>query len=399
MLFEITAYDAREGIVPVSVEAASYEEARILAHARGLEILSIRRRWHWFAQRRRRDLPFDVLLFSQELAALLAAGLSLVEALGVLSRKERAVSRRSLIDVLLRQLREGQPFSAALREFPAVFPPLYVALVAASEQTGDLAGSLDRYLAYRARLDAVRKRVAAALIYPALLLLVGAAVVLFLMGYVVPRFSHLYEDLGGEPPFLSGLLLRWGRFVEERGLLLFLLAAAAGAGLFLFLRSPRARQRALRRIGRLRLLRGLRERVHIHALARFYRTLGLLQREGLPIIPALGLARELLPEEGRLGLDHVAIEVRAGSPLSEAMERHHLAPPVASDLLRVGERTGGIGDKMLRIADLYDAEIARWSEWFLKLFEPLLMLTIGLFIAFIVVLLYFPIFELAGSLG
>jgi general secretion pathway protein F len=147
-----------------------------------------------------------------------------------------------------------------------------------------------------------------------------------------------------------------------------------------------------------KVLRILRERFQTYALSRFYRTLGLLQQEGLPIINALGLARELLPEDGRLALDRVALDVRAGIALSEALEKHELAPPVASDLLRVGEKTGDIGEKMIRIADFYDAEIARWTEWFLKLFEPLLMLTIGLFIAFIVVLLYLPIFELAGSI-
>jgi general secretion pathway protein F len=109
------------------------------------------------------------------------------------------------------------------------------------------------------------------------------------------------------------------------------------------------------------------------------------------------MARELLDEELQVALDRSLVEIRGGVALSAAMERAHLAPPVASDLLKIGEKAGDMGEKMIRIADFHDDETSRWADWFTRLFEPLLMLTIGLFIAFIVVLLYMPIFELAGS--
>jgi general secretion pathway protein F len=399
MRFEIMAYRNREGVFPISLEAASFEEARALARERGVDIVSIRQQWHWFAQRRRKEPPFDLLLFSQELRSLLAAGLSLVESLGALSRKEVTSSRRDLIDVLIRHLREGKSFSTALREFPAIFPPLYVALAAASEQTGDLGSSLGRFIEYRSQMDLARKQVVSAAIYPALLVGVGGFVVLFLMSYVVPRFSRIYEDFGSELPFMSRVLMQWGQLVDAYGLQISFALVLLVAGTVLLFRRTLVRQRLLRRLMALKTLRGLRSRFRIYSLSRFFRTLGLLQREGIPIISALTLARELLPEDGRLSLDRVALDVRAGISLSAAMEAHDLAPPVASDLLKVGEKTGDVGEKMIRIADIYDTEIARWTEWFLKLFEPLLMLTIGLFIAFIVVLLYLPIFELAGAIG
>jgi general secretion pathway protein F len=218
------------------------------------------------------------------------------------------------------------------------------------------------------------------------------------MTYVVPRFSRIYEDFGSDLPLMSRLLMQWGQLLDTYGWQVMLGLASGAAVLFLLFRRARLSPDLLKWVLALKVLRILRERFQTYALSRFYRTLGLLQQEGLPIINALGLARELLPEDGRLALDRVAIEVRAGLALSEALERHELAPAVASDLLRVGEKTGDVGEKMIRIADFYDAEIARWTEWFLRLFEPLLMLTIGLFIAFIVVLLYLPIFELAGSI-
>ncbi|HEX6733699.1 MAG TPA: type II secretion system F family protein, partial [Azonexus sp.] len=180
MRFRIVAYQQQQ-VVTLALDAGSFDEARAMARERGVDIVSIRQQWHWFAQRRRREPPLDLVLFSQELRALLDAGLSLIEALVTLSRKENNGTRRQLIEVLIRQLREGKPFSTALREFPAIFPPLYIALSAASEQTGDLAGSLGRFIAYRTQMDQARKRVVSAAIYPALLLGVGGLVVVFLM--------------------------------------------------------------------------------------------------------------------------------------------------------------------------------------------------------------------------
>lgn len=398
MRFEIMAYRHQQGVFPLSLEADSFEAARMLAREKGFDIVSIRQQWRWFAQRRRKDPPFDLLLFSQELRSLLAAGLSLIESLSALSRKEAAANRRSLIEAIIRHVREGKPFSATLREFPAIFPPLYVALAAASEQTGDLAGSLGRFIDYRSQMDLARKRVVSAAIYPALLLGVGGFVILFLMSYVVPRFSRIYEDFGSDLPFMSRLLMQWGGLVDAYGWQVAIGLIACMAIAFPLFKRTVGRPGMLQRLLALKALRALRDRFQIYALSRFFRTIGLLQQEGIPIIGALGLARELLPEDGRLALDRAVLDIRAGVALSEAMQQHDLAPPVASDLLKVGEKTGDIGEKMIRIADFYDADISRWTEWFLKLFEPLLMLTIGLFIAFIVVLLYLPIFELAGSI-
>jgi len=398
MRFQIVAYRPVEGVISLSMEAPSFDDARRQARERGINIVSIRQQWHWAAQRRRKDPPFDLLLFSQELRSLLDAGLSLVESLVTLSRKEINNTRQKLIEVLIRQLREGKPFSGALREFPAIFPPLYIALTAASEQTGDLGSSLGRFITYRSQMDMARKRVVSAAIYPALLIGVGGLVVIFLMTYVVPRFSRIYEEFGSNLPFMSRLLMQWGGLLDSRGIEILLALAACAAVIAALIRQTMRRQGILHRLLAHKALRGLRDRLRIYALSRFFRTLGLLQQEGIPIISALGLSRELLDEDGRIGLDHVVLDVRAGVALSEAMERHNLAPPVASELLKVGEKTGDVGEKMIRIADFYDEEISRWTEWFLKLFEPLLMLTIGLFIAFIVVLLYLPIFELAGSM-
>lgn len=215
------------------------------------------------------------------------------------------------------------------------------------------------------------------------------------MGYVVPRFSRIYGDFGRDIPLMSRLLIQWGSLVEAYGLQVLAGFAALIGGLWVLGRRHIDRQRLMER---LLTSKALRARFHRYELARFYRTLGMLQQGGIPIVTALSMAAGLLGQRGGNALDQAVRDIRSGSALSEALRRHDLAPAVAYDLLCVGEKAGDIGEKMIRIADFLDEDLSRWLDWFSRLFEPLLMLGIGLFIAFVVVLLYLPVFELAGNI-
>jgi general secretion pathway protein F len=136
----------------------------------------------------------------------------------------------------------------------------------------------------------------------------------------------------------------------------------------------------------------------LYQLSRFYRTLGMLLRSGTAIVPALGMASAMLSGALRAGFDGAARMIREGASISDAMDANHLATPIALRLLRVGEQSGQMGEMMERIAQFYDDEMGRWIEWATRLFEPILMAFIGIAIGFIVVLMYMPIFELAGSI-
>lgn len=398
MRFHIKAYRPGHALMSMTVLADSAEDATRQVQGRGYDIVALRAAGRWTLSQRV-EPAFDLLLFSQELRSLLDAGLSLIEGLGAIERKKRGDSSQRLVEDLIRLLREGKSFSAALREFPDVFPPIYRALTAASEQTGDLGGALGRFIDYRSRMNAVRERLVSAAIYPAVLVCVGGGVILFLMVYVVPRFSRIYDEFGGELPFMSRLLLDSGAVLGAYGtpLLIGLVAAAVGAVVLARKRQLGWRQ-LLPLLLRWRIAAAVREHYRTYLLARFYRTVGLLLQGGLPVAVALGMARELLDADMQGGLDRTLVAIRGGVAISSAMERGDLAPSVAADLLKIGEKTGDMADKMIRIADFYDQEAARWADWISRLFEPLLTLTIGLFIAFIVVLLYMPIFELAGSI-
>jgi general secretion pathway protein F len=393
MRFEVRALKSPGGIVSIVLEAADEDAAREQARAQGLAVLSARRLRAVGALIGGRAKQFPLLQFTQELVALLRAGLSLPETLDTMVEKETRAEARKILEELRARLFEGRSFSQALEASPNVFSPLYVATVRASERTGDLPEALARYIDYQERLDTVRKKIVSASIYPIVLLAVGGLVTLFLLAYVVPRFSAIYAESGRDLPFLSRMLLEWGQLMNAHGTYLFVAVGVLVAlGLALGPRLRLALGLAAQRIP------AVKARLLVYHLARFYRTLGMLLRGGVPIIPAMAMVTGLLPPYLRDRLALASQRVREGVNLSDAMGMAGLTTPVAARMLRVGENSGDMPGMMDRIAVFHDEELARWVDWFTKLFEPLLMAIIGIVIGAIVVLMYLPIFELAGSI-
>lgn len=391
MQFEIRGLKGAQGVVSVSVNAIDETSALALARAQGLAVLSVRSRRAFALPSLRKTFP--LLLFAQELLALLAAGLSLVEVIETMIEKEQRPETRKLLVELRDQLFEGRSFSQTLEAHPTTFPTLFVATVRAAERTGDLPEALTRYIAYHERVDLVRKKIVSASIYPAVLITVGGLVTLFLLAYVVPRFAGIYADAGRELPLLSRLLMEWGLLLNEHGTTALALGLCLIALLVVgLMRAPALFARLAQR------LPSVGERMRVYQIARFYRTLGMLLRGGTPLVPALAMVAGLLPMQMRPSLSAATQRVREGASVSVAMDAERLTTPVALRMLRVGEKSGDMAEMMERIAVFHDEELARWIDWFTKLFEPLLMAVIGIVIGVIVVLMYLPIFELAGSL-
>jgi len=396
MQYEIKALRSGEGVSVLSVTALNENDAANLAKCQGYTVLGIKGGSNFVLPRFRKSGNwFPLVLFSQELLALLDAGLSLVEALEALAEKERHSEAKKVFDAIVARLYEGQTLSASLQDFPAVFPPLFVATVRASEKTGGLSEALGRFVAYQSQLDFVRKKIVSASIYPILLMAVGGLVVLFLMSYVVPKFSVIYEGSSTSLPWLSRLLLQWGVLLQTHGQMVLLVLAVVVSGAVYGLTRPSLRELLLLKLWH---IPAVGERMHIYQLARFYRTLAMLLKGGIPVVSALDMVTGLLQPVLRGRLKLASLAIREGQPVSRAMEAQELTTPVALRMLRVGERTGNMGEMMERIAAFYDEEMARWVEWFTKLFEPILMALIGLVIGVIVILMYMPVFDLAGSI-
>jgi len=393
MRFELKAIGPGGGVEAIDFQAPDQSTAVRQLEGRGYTVLSVRAKrsfglaWPGGGER------FPLVLFSQELRVLLNAGLPLVEAIDTLAQKERREDSRALLERLSEVLRQGQPLSAALQEFPQAFPLLYVATVRASEKTSDLSPALARYVAYAVQLEAIRKRVVNASIYPMLLIAVGGLVSLFLLLYVVPRFGSIYAERGGDLPLFSRLLLGFGQAVNAQGVLVLgVRAALLAASVYLW-------QANRTRIGdALWRLPAIGERLKVYQLARFYRTIGMLLRGGMPLVAALDMGAALLHPLLRERLVAASRAISEGRNVSQSMDANGLTTPVALRMLAVGEKSGNMGEMLEQIAAFHDEELARWVDWFTRLFEPILMALIGLVIGAIVILMYMPIFELAGNL-
>jgi general secretion pathway protein F len=394
MQFEVRALSPENRIIALVVDAQDEARARAHTEARGLYVTHVApvRALRRPAGSRGR---ISLVLFSQELLALLKAGLSIVEGLEALVEREGSARLRGVLERLLAGLREGKRLSSLLGEQTDVFPPLYVGIVRAAEGTSDLPRALQRYVDYQERVDTVRNKLVSAAIYPSILLVVGGGVSAFLITYVVPRFATIYEDTGRALPWMSQMLLDWGRFAAAHGLPMVLATLGTVTALFMGVRAAIARVGLVSLLGRIPLLgRHLR----IYQLSRLYLTLGMLLEGGIPIVAAMETACGTLSPSMRDGLLQARASVTSGESLSAAFLAQDLTTPISLRMLRVGERSGELGAMLTQSAAFYDGEISRWIDRFTRMFEPLLMSAIGVVVGTIVVLLYMPIFDLAGSL-
>jgi general secretion pathway protein F len=398
--FDVVALTAAGEVRRTRVIAESAGAATQEARRGGLTVLSceperaLRRAWA-------RAARIDVAQFTFELAALLDAGLGMLEAIHALARKERGPIQRQTIEQVARLLTEGQPLSQALAATVA-FPQMLIAAVSASEQSGGLAAALRRYAEHQQALHAVRGRLVGAAIYPATLLGAGLLVVVFLLGFVVPRFAPLIEGAQRDLPLASSVLMSLGTTIAAHPLAFgAAFAACAATAAALVVRGVRSGWR-VEGMQRLWLIGPL---VRLFRQAQFFRTAGMLVAGGVPAVRALALAADLLTPEDQhaLGADRPQRRgalgaIAQGQPMGEALAAAGIADDVTLRMLEVAGRTGQLAPALERIAQFQEYAMGRALDVASRLIEPALMVLIGLVIGGIVVLMYLPIFDLASGL-
>jgi general secretion pathway protein F len=395
--FDLVVRTSAGTVRNLQVSAADAAAARAQASRDGLQVLGCTPR----SGTRNGPTSFgtlhglDVATLSQELASLLGAGLSVVDALRTLASNETLAARRNVLLDVVQGVSEGLPLSAALARKPQRFPALLIATVSASEHTGDLSTALARYADHQQRLKALRDKVIGAAVYPLLLLALGSLVVVFLLGVVVPKFAVLIESTRRELPWSSQLLMSWGRLVADNAASAGLGALASLAALVVGLRHLLRHGAGARWVEAVPLI-GPSIRLFRHS--QLYRTTGMLVKGGIAAPRALQLAANLLGSDDRARLAQAVTRIHEGRSLSHALQEARLANPVAASMLAVAERTGAMAEILERIATFHEARLQRAVELTSRLFEPLLMIFIGLVIGAIVVLMYLPIFDLASSL-
>lgn len=390
MRFRVKVLDASMAVSILDIDAANASEARHVAAASGLRVLDLRPLSG--IGRPTRQAAFNLSVFNQQLYSLLEAGQTLTDAIDVLGRNDRRGKHRAVYDTLLQALHEGNQLSSAMAALPSVFPPLYVAMVQASETTGTVRAAIERFMRYQRQVDEIRGKLTAAATYPAILLGVGFIVIAFLMLYVLPRFSAVYDDAGSTATS-DGFVQVWGTFVRNNTVMAWSAVGAVGAAAVALVLNAGMRGAAYRRI---LATPWIGERIFVLQLGRLYRTLGMLLRSGISVIAAMRMTEASLPEVMQGKLSKALKAVSEGKALSLVMAECELSTEVAQRLLLAGESSGNLDEMMERIADFYDQETTIWIDTASRLVEPILMITIGLVIGGIVLMLYSPIFDLAN---
>ena len=376
----------------VDVDASSEEEARRFVASSGAKVLDLRPARAGL-KRSSRQKKFNLSVFNQQLHSLLDAGQTVVEAIEVLGQNDRRGRHRAIYDTLLQGLKQGNQLSDAMATLPSVFSPLYVAMVRASETTGTVRAAIRRFMLYQRQVDDIRGKIAAAATYPAILLSVGFLVISFLLLYVLPRFSAVYDDAGQSRHGEAGFVQLWGSFVRNNTLLAWSSVIVAGAAVLAVVLHPALRTMAYRK---LLTLPWIGDRVLVLQLARLYRTLGMLLRSGVSVLSAMRMTQASMPVTMHADLTAAILAVSEGQAMSKVMSEHGLSTEVAQRLLLAGESSGNLDEMMERIADFYDEETAIWIDTAGRLIEPILMLAIGAVVGAIVLMLYSPIFDLAN---
>ena len=378
----------------ISLEAGSSDEARHVVETSGGRLLDLQPIRSIFNVSSGIQV-FNLRVFNQQLHTLLDAGQPIVDAIAVLGRNDRKDRHRAIYNSLLTSLQQGKQLSEAMTSLPSVFPRLYVALVKASETTGTVRASIRRFMQYQQQADETRNKLVAAGIYPAILVGVGFVVISFLLLYIVPRFSQVFEDVVTSKHATVGIVQVWGSFVRNNTVLAWTSLLMGVVVTLTFALHPRARGFLFRK---LLDTPWIGEKVWILQLARMYRTLGMLLHSGVSVLIAMKMTETALPVAMGTRLRTATQAVSEGKPMSVSMSECGLSTEVSERLLLAGESSGNLDVMMERIADFFDQETASWIDTAGRLIEPILMVGIGIIIGGIVLMLYSTIFDLASAI-
>ncbi|MBN1141083.1 MAG: type II secretion system F family protein [Deltaproteobacteria bacterium] len=365
----------------------------------GYFVLGFRRRFFpslRFLGAAKRPYPAHHLLsFNQEFHVLIRSGLPIVQALEAVIERTEQKRFRAVLEEVKNAIRSGATSSEAFSRFPEFFPALYLASLQAGERTGDLPVTLERYIVYQKKMEGIRQEVKKASFYPLMLLSAALATVVFLVLWVVPRLSLIFIDAKVQLPWATRLLIAAADAMTSWAVVAVPLLLAAVLGLKAFFRTDSGRLALDAQKIRLPVLGEL---FLGFSLGSFCRTLATTLAGGIPIVQAMQMSAGTLGNR-RLERDFAAAahQIKEGGSLVSAMERCGFFSNLALRLISVGEKTGALPEMLNNVAEYYEMENSRRLERFTSLFEPVLILTVGIFIGGIIIAMYLPIFQLAGT--
>ena len=396
--FVLKYADGRGQIHQQVATAASEKELRERYSQQGFLIYSIKSRAlaaPTFTRRRKKLNLEKFLIFNQQFVTLIRAGLPILKSLDLLAERLTDAKLGPYVKAVRDEVRNGTLLSDAFRQ-QGVFPKIYVTSVMAGEKSGSLTEVLDRYISYQKLSLAVRKKVLVSLMYPSVLIVLVVLLMVFLVTYVVPTFATLYASMNAQLPSMTVLLIAIG--TTARNYIVLFAAALVGA---IFLFRWWARKDASREaIDRFKMKMPIFGQMWLkYQVAQLGRILSTLLTGGIPLVQAMETAAESLgtPLLER-AISIAGRNVREGQPLSGSLRSSGLVPPLAVDMIEVGESTGALPAMLNSVAEFFEEDVNTGMQATLSLIEPAIMIFMGSFVAFVLISLYLPIFSLADSI-
>jgi general secretion pathway protein F len=334
----------------------------------------------------------DLALVTRQLATLVRSALPVEEALLAASEQSEKPRLKSMLLAVRARVMEGHTLAQGLGQFPHVFPEIFRATVAAGEHTGHLDNVLERLADYAESRQQLRQKIGLAMLYPIILSCAAILIVIFLMTYVVPKITAVYTQSGKVLPMLTRILIWISQFLQQDGIYLLIALILAGIGIKYMFRSPDVQKRWDARKLRLpligRLVRGLNT-------ARFTRTLSILAGSGVPVLEALRISGEVVENiPMREAVADASVKVREGTSISQALYRSRLFPPITVHLIASGESSGQLPQMLERAALHQERELEALTAKLVGVFEPVLILAMGLLVLLIVLGVLLPIFDM-----
>jgi len=407
-VFEYVAIDSagrsRKGIIDADSRRAARQKLRAdgvyptqLEETQAGEVSEKPSRLQFKLPLQQRVRRTELVSTTRQLATLLTAGLPLVSALGGVLEQVRRTPLRRVLSQVRERVREGMSLAAAFREHPSVFPSIYTAMIHAGETSGTLELVVERLADFGEQQLALQRKVRSTLAYPLLMLIVGLGVVVFLMAYVIPKVTQIFVDMKQQLPLPTTILIQVSELFHKYWPVLVIAIVLGFLVVRFYVKTEKGRHRYHRLMLRFPLVGTIVEKV---AIARITRTLGTLLHNGIPLLSAMEIVRNLVNNVIlQQAIEEARQEISEGASITTPLARSGVFPPAVIQMISVGEQSGNLEGMLLKVADTFDSEVETSVTTLTSLLGPVMILFLAFFVGYVVLAVLLPIFEMSHLVG
>lgn len=383
-------------VIQKEISANSESEAISKLKASGYHIFEVKKKFSFFSGIKK--IPEkQFLVFNQEFLALIKAGIPIFNGLSILIKRVENKKLKAILEEILESIKEGKSLAEAFKDFADYFPPIYPGILFAGEKSGDLAGVLSNYLNYQKIMFSTKKKVKSAFVYPAFLVLVAALAIGIIVYVVLPRFSDFYQGFGAQLPLITRIVVGTSKWIAKN-VVFEIIAVLFSIGFFkYFFSTEKGKFLYEKMLLKLPIIKSIWRK---YVTSQFSRTLAILLEGGTPAVQAL----ETLSYSNPSGILSKKLEksikmVRDGKPLSEALKETGFFDPITLDMVKIGEETGSLTTMLKNSAEFEEEELSTALANITSLVAPFVLLLMGAIIAFILISMYLPLFEVSDIIS